>query len=123
VILVDTSIWVDHFRHGDATLTALLKGAQVLAHPFVIGELALGRPQQRHVALTLLPKLPKASVATDAEVLRLIDQHTLFGKGIGYVDVHLLAAARLTPGASLWTQDKRLSAAASRLALLWRSTR
>lgn len=117
MILVDTSVWVDHLRSGDAALTALLNDGSVLTHPFVIGELALGTLRQRSRVLHDLWILPKAAVAKDAEVLTFIEKEKLFGLGIGYVDAHLLAAARLTPGASLWTRDKRLRAAGERLSV------
>jgi predicted nucleic acid-binding protein len=117
MILVDTSVWVDHLRTREKTLVHLLDTRQVLIHPFVIGELALGNLRQRGVILGTLHVLPKATVATDHEVLRYIDQYRLFGIGIGYVDAHLLAATQLTPATKLWTRDKRLSAAASRLSL------
>jgi predicted nucleic acid-binding protein len=117
VILVDTSVWVDHLRGGDKTLADLLNTGRLLMHPFVIGELALGNLQPRDLVLRTLLDLPRASVATDQEVLRFIDQHGLFGLGIGYVDAHLLAAVRLTAAASLWTRDRRLSAVATRLGL------
>jgi predicted nucleic acid-binding protein len=117
MILVDSSIWIDHLRQGDTRLAALLRARRVLAHPFVIGELALGSLRQREAVLGALQDLPQAVVASDEEVFRFIDQHELFGLGIGYVDVHLLAAARLTVGTSLWTRDKRLNAVAERLTL------
>lgn len=117
MILVDTSIWVEHLRSNNATLAALLGTGSVLAHPFVIGELALGVLQQRKVVLGALRNLPSATVATDDEVLRFIEDESLAGLGIGYIDAHLLAAARLTPGASLWTRDKRLAVVAGRLSL------
>jgi hypothetical protein len=117
VILVDTSVWVDHLRKHDRTLAELLDAGRVLTHPFVIGELALGNLQQRGLIVDALRDLPRAGVATDREVLRFIDQHALFGWGIGYVDAHLLAAARLTAGTVLWTRDKRLSRVADRLGL------
>lgn len=117
MILVDTSVWVDHLRQGDAELKALLDAGQVFAHSFVIGELALGNLQNRKMILNALRDLPQACVATDAEVLRFIDQETLYGAGIGYIDAHLLAAVRLSPGSRLWTRDKRLFAAATRLGL------
>jgi predicted nucleic acid-binding protein len=117
VILVDTSVWIDHLRAGNKRLAALLDDGMVLAHPFVVGELALGNLRQREIVLHALSDLPRAGVATDAEVLQFIDRHALFGRGVGYVDVHLLAAARLTPGATLWTNDKRLHAAAVQLSL------
>ncbi|MBN9561674.1 MAG: type II toxin-antitoxin system VapC family toxin [Alphaproteobacteria bacterium] len=115
--LVDTSIWIDHLRAGDDTLTALLDAGRVLTHPFVIGELALGNLRQREVVLEALRNLPRADVATDGEVLHFIDRHALFGHGVGYVDIHLLAAARLTAGGRLWTRDKRLHDLAAKLDL------
>ncbi|HYD67860.1 type II toxin-antitoxin system VapC family toxin [Azospirillum sp.] len=117
MILVDTSVWIDHLRNADPALVRLLEGGRMLAHPFVTGELALGSLRQRDVVLGALQDLPQATVARDDEVLRFIDQNALFGLGIGYVDVHLLAAVRLTPGAFLWTRDKRLRAVAERLKL------
>jgi len=109
VILVDTSVWIQHFRARDSTLTELLEGGAALIHPFVIGELSLGNLRQRELVLRMLSRLPAASVATNAEVLRFIDHNALFGRGVGYVDVHLLAATRLTAGSKLWTLDKRLN--------------
>jgi predicted nucleic acid-binding protein len=117
LILVDTSIWVDHLRGKDKRLAALLNSAMALTHPFVIGELALGNLRRRALILEALRDLPRATLATDHEVLQFIDGEGLFGKGIGYVDAHLLASVRLTAGASLWTRDKRLLAAAGRLAM------
>ncbi len=117
MILVDTSVWVDHLRSGNKVLAALLDAGTVMAHPFVIGELALGHLRQRAVILEALSELPRVSVATDAEVLHFIEHSALSGRGVGYVDVHLLAAVRLTPGAMLWTSDRRLSAVAAQLDL------
>jgi len=117
VILVDTSIWIAHLRHSDAALIQLLTAGRVLAHPFVIGELALGNLRQRDTILNALQSLPQASIAADDEVLRFIGQYALSGLGIGYIDAHLLAGTRLTAGASLWTRDKRLAAAARTLRL------
>jgi predicted nucleic acid-binding protein len=117
VILVDTSVWIDHFRQGDAELQSLLNGGRVLAHPFVTGELALGSLQKRDMVINALQGLPQAAVATDEEVLGFIGRQTLFGTGIGYIDAHLLASVRLSHGSSLWTRDKRLLAAATRLSL------
>ena len=96
MILVDTSVWIDHLRAGDAFLAESLDARRVLTHTFIIGELALGHIRQRDVILTALLALPRAEVAQEAEVLRFIDHKSLFGRGIGYVDAHLLAAARLT---------------------------
>ncbi len=89
----------------------------VLAHPFVVGEIALGNLRDREIVLNALSKLPRAKIATDAEVLHLIRRDSLFGRGIGYVDAHLLASARLTIGASLWTNDLRLKGIAARSGL------
>jgi predicted nucleic acid-binding protein len=115
LILADTSVWVDHLRDGDDRLAIELNAAEVLTHPFVIGELAVGNLRQRDVILRELDRLPKAAVATPAEVLALIAREGLHGLGLGYIDVALLAAARLTPGAQLWTRDRRLRDAAIRL--------
>ena len=120
MILVDTSVWVDHLRIGDKALAGLLESGGVLVHPFVIGELALGNLRNRQAILACLQDLPRAHAATDQEVLHFIERHALAGLGIGYVDVHLLASTQLTPGSSLWTGDKRLSAVAERLGLAGR---
>jgi predicted nucleic acid-binding protein len=117
VILVDTSVWVDHLRDGDSELAAMLEAGQVLAHPFVIGELALGRLRQREAILGGLADLPQARVATDGEVLHFIEHNVLSGRGIGYVDAHLLASSRLTAGTLLWTRDRKLREVAGRLNL------
>lgn len=118
MILVDTSIWIDHLRQGDERLSNLLNQGQVLAHPFVIGELALGNLQNRGAILDALQDLPQSPVATDSEVLGFIQENFLYGRGIGYIDAHLLAAVRLSPGATLWTRDKRLLAAGKNLGLV-----
>lgn len=117
MILVDTSIWIDHLRQRDERLSGLLEQGQVLAHPFVIGELALGNLQNRDTILGALQELPQAPVATDAEVLGFITGNALYGMGIGYIDAHLLATTRLAPGAMLWTRDKRLLAVGMKLGL------
>jgi predicted nucleic acid-binding protein len=117
VILVDTSVWVQHLRGRDAILAELLERGAALTHPFVIGELALGNLRQRELVLRMLSRLPAATVATNAEVLGFIDRNALFGRGVGYVDVHLLAATRLTAGSQLWTLDKRLNDVAVELGM------
>lgn len=121
MILADTSIWIDHFRSGDAVLAQHLDRGQILIHPWIIGELALGSLQNRTALLTTLADLPTALTASDTEVLGLIERHSLasigIGIGIGYIDAHLLASTLLTPDAALWTRDRRLHAAAQRLGL------
>jgi predicted nucleic acid-binding protein len=117
MILVDTSIWVDHLRRGDERLISLLDAGEVLGHPFVMGELALGNLRNRDAILSDLRDLPQVVLAEHQDVLELIDREALFGRGIGYVDAHLLAAARLTAGSRLWTRDRRLQAVAAQLGL------
>jgi len=117
VVLVDTSVWVDHLQRANAELTGLLNSNQVLTHPFVVGELALGSLRQRSVVIEALSNLPFATQANDNEVMQFITTNALHGMGIGYVDAHLLAATRLTPMAKLLTLDKRLQAAAHKLGL------
>lgn len=115
MILVDTSVWIEHLRAGDQTLTDMLDSGLVLGHPWVAGELALGHLSRRAQVLTSLARLPQAVVATPHEILTFVERHQLFGLGIGYVDAQLLAATHLTADARLWTNDKRLAAAARRL--------
>jgi predicted nucleic acid-binding protein len=108
VILVDTSVWVEHLRRGLPRLATLLQEGKVLIHSWVIGELACGNLRNRADVLELLQGLPAAFVASDQEVLLMIEQHQLMGRGIGYVDAHLLASAKLSH-CQLWTQDRRLA--------------
>jgi predicted nucleic acid-binding protein len=117
VILADTSVWIDHLRRGDPRLADLLGGGQVLGHPFVTAELALGNLSRRDEILGALARLPQAATATDGELRTFIEAHRLWGRGVGLVDAHLLAAAALTPDAVLWTRDRRLAQAASALGL------
>ncbi len=117
MILVDTSVWIDHLRTGDDRLVQQLNNSNVLMHPFVLGELACGNLSSRKEIITLLKDLPKSSVATDNEVLFFIEQHKLMGRGIGYIDTHLLAAVALNGSARLWTRDKRLRAICASLSL------
>ena len=117
MILVDTSIWVEHLRWGNAALSAELGIGRVLAHPFVIGELACGTLKHRREVLDLLSRLPSAPIATHAEALAFLEQRALMGRGIGFVDVHLLASTALAAPARLWTHDKRLAAVAIALNL------
>lgn len=118
MILVDTSIWVDHLgAAGEPRLVQLLNNEYVLMHPFIVGELALGSLSKRDLVLGALTLLPQAVRASHDEALHFLHAERLFGKGIGYVDLHLLASTRLTPGASLWTRDKRLRSVAMDLKL------
>ncbi|HEX6099221.1 MAG TPA: PIN domain-containing protein [Thermoanaerobaculia bacterium] len=109
MILVDTSVWIDHFHRRVPALADLLEAGEVLTHPFVIGELACGTLKNRKEILELLSSLPAAVVATDQETLFYIEQHKLMGKGLGYMDAHLLVSVTLTEDARLWTRDKRLA--------------
>jgi predicted nucleic acid-binding protein len=117
VILVDTSVWIDHLRSGEPSLAAILESGQVMMHPFVLGELACGNLANRSEVLKLLGDLPAAPTATDTEVLGFIENRALMGRGIGYIDVHLLAATALAGDAQIWTRDRRLAAAAADLGL------
>lgn len=117
MMLVDTSIWIDHLRRSEARLLAALEAGEVLMPPFVVGELACGNLRNRRELLDLLANLPAAPVAADAEVLRFIERRKLMGRGIGFLDAHLLAATALAAPARLWTRDRRLSLIATELGL------
>ena len=117
MILVDTSVWVDHLRSGEPALATALEGGRVLMHPFVLGELACGNLENRDEVLRLLGALPSAPTATDSEVLGLIERRALMGRGIGYIDAHLLASTALAADASIWTRDRRLATVAAELDL------
>ena len=121
MILVDTSVWIDHLRRGDAHLMATLLAGHVLIHPWVIGEIACGTLRERGQVLDLLQSLPLSPVALEDEVLFFIEQYALMGRGIGYVDIHLLASAQLA-GARLWTRDKRLVVVANELGMSYIET-
>ena len=116
MVLVDTSIWVAHLRHGDRQLERLLMDTEVICHPFIIGELACGNMNNRNEILSLLKSLPSAPVLEFDEFLFFIDENQLMRIGIGFVDVHILASAKLS-GTLLWTADKKLNSAASNLSL------
>lgn len=122
MILVDTSVWIDHLRRGDASLTHALQTGLVLCHPFVIGELACGHLRRRAQVLGAMDALPSAPVATHREALVFVERHALAGRGIGWVDAHLLASTALAGGAKLWTRDKRLAGIANELGLAWHAT-
>ena len=117
MILVDTSIWVDHFHKHVPELAEALERELVLMHPFVIGELACGNLKRRDEVLSLLAALPAPAIATDAETLLFIEERKLMAKGIGYIDAHLLASVMLTSDGQLWTRDKRLRSVATALRL------
>lgn len=115
MILADTSVWVDHFRKGDARLSQYLLASNVAIHPFVAAELALGSLAERTKTLSYLGLLPQVKVAHTDEVRQMIERHALFGKGIGFVDAHLIASTLLTGDTVLWTRDRRLRDVAGRL--------
>lgn len=115
MILADTSIWIAHFRGTDPHLARWLDAGRVLMHPFVVGELACGNLRNRREVLTLLQALPAVPVATEEEALGYVERHGLMGRGIGWIDVHLLAAAALAGTARLWTADRRLANVAADL--------
>ena len=117
MILVDSSVWVAHLRTNESALVELLNTGRVLSHPFVIGELACGNLKNRKAVLSLLQDLPAAPVATAEEALFFIESHGLMGRGIGYVDTHLLASVSLAGTGRLWTRDKRLNAVAGSMRL------
>jgi hypothetical protein len=117
MILVDTSVWIDHLNASDPVLASLLGEERVLAHPYVIGEISLGSLRNRNVVLGAMLDLPRAPIATPEETLYLIEHESLFNRGIGYVDTSLLASARLRPGITIWTRDKRLKKVADELSL------
>lgn len=116
-IIADSSIWIDHINKGDAELAAQLKRRRIVLHPMIIGELALGSIANRRSVLEELHALPQARSASHAEVMAMIEWLELFNCGIGYVDAHLLAAARQLLNGQLWSRDKRLLAQADRLGL------
>ena len=123
MILVDTAIWIDHLRGAETRLASLLSEDRVLAHPVVVGELACGIIGNRNKILSLLLGLPQAPVATHDEVMRFIEHHRLMGRGLGYVDAHLLAAASLASPSLLWSRDRRLEEVAASLGLAYQAPR
>lgn len=117
MILVDTSVWIDHLHRSDEQLAGLLDRSAVAQHPLVIGELALGTLRDRDAILDLLRNLPSVPTATHEEVLYFVESEELYGRGLSLVDAHLLASALLDPGTTIWTRDKRLVAAAQSLGI------
>jgi predicted nucleic acid-binding protein len=122
VILVDTSVWVDHLRRGDSVLVRHLNDGEVFCHPFVVGELACGNLKRRDEILSLLAAMPSATIATHEEALLLSTEQRLFGRGLGWVDVHLLASSLLSRS-TLWTRAKALKTAAEGLKVGYDITR
>jgi predicted nucleic acid-binding protein len=114
MVIVDTSVWVSHFREMNNELADLLDNGEVVCHPFIVGELACGNLKNRNQILSLLQALPMSIKAEHEEVLELIESKQLMGKGLGYVDIHLIASAMLT-GMSIWTLDKKLEKNANAL--------
>lgn len=114
MILADTSIWIDHFRHSDAELHRIIEEDRLLCHPAIIGELALGSLRDRHNVITFLAAQRSTIVATHEEVMTMIEQQGVFSMGIGYTDAHLLASVLLDKRTVLWTRDKRLQTAAGK---------
>ena len=110
MILVDTSVWIDHLNKGDSDLAAALIAGHVVCHPYVIGEIALGSLKARTDVLSLLQGLPEVQIASPEEILELIESKALFSHGIGYIDICLIAATLLSPGIKIWTRDKHLHA-------------
>ena len=118
MVIVDTSIWINHLRKGDKHLEKLLLDAEVVCHPFVIGELACGNLKNRNEIISLLQSLPHSPTVDHQEFLYFIDKHPLMGKGIGFVDVHLLASAQLAK-LPIWTADSKLRTVSNELELLY----
>jgi predicted nucleic acid-binding protein len=116
-------VWIEHLRRGEPRLRAALEAERILMHPYVIGELACGNLRHRATLLDLLARLPVAPVATDDEAHALLERRALMGRGIGWIDVHLLASTALATPARLWTHDRRLAAVAGELSLAAAPTR
>lgn len=119
MILVDTSVWIDHFRTPVATLEHLIRVERAMCHPFIRGELAVGHLRDWLEVVGALQALPQAKTASEGEVLTLIVNERLSATGLGFVDVHLLASCRITPGTKLWSRDNRLAKYADRMGLAW----
>ncbi len=119
MVLVDTSVWVSHLREGGVGLEKLLNGGEVVCHPFIVGELACGNLRNRHEILTYLQSLPMTILAEDEEVLKFIEDNQLVGKGLGYIDMHLVASAVLTD-VPLWTFDKTLKKITKKIGINYR---
>lgn len=119
---MDTSVWVEHFRHGEPELMALLEEDRVLVHPMVLGEIACGTPPARTQTLTALRSQQQPAQASLSEVIDFIDRRKLYGQGCGLVDACLLASTLMTPNARLWTRETALARLAKQLGVAWKST-
>jgi predicted nucleic acid-binding protein len=119
MVLVDTSIWIDHLRESSKGLVELLQQENVICHPFIIGELACGNLKNQKMILELLENLPQAQLVDDSEVRKFIEMRKLMGQGIGWIDMHLISSALISDTA-LWTSDKRLRIVAQKLKVLWK---
>jgi len=119
MILADTSVWINHIRFGDSAFAQLLASGNILMHPFILGEISLGSLRDRTAFLDQLRQMNEATVASDGEVLQLIESRQIYSSGIGYADAHLLASITLMPGVSFWTLDKRLKAVAEKLLIAY----
>lgn len=117
MILADTGVWIDHLRKRDIRMQQLLEDEQIVMHPFIVAELALGSLHDRRRTLSQLESLWEVKVARISEVRRVIEAHKLYSKGIGFVDIHLLASCLITPQVSLWTRDTALNRAAKSLSI------
>ena len=119
MVMVDTSVWINHLRQGDALLAALLQQGIVAIHPFIIGEIACGNLSNREYLLGLLSALPQAPAATNEEALVLIERRQLMGRGLGFIDIHLLGTTLIHGAMSIWSTDKRLSSCAAELGIAY----
>ena len=118
MVLVDTSIWIDHFQKSDSNLKKLLLAAEVVNHPYVIGELACGNLSNRLEILSLLESLPKTIIARQEEILEFINKNKLYGLGVGYIDIHLIAST-LLDGLKIWSKDKSLISVAEQFNIVY----
>ncbi len=118
-LLIDSSVWIDHFEIKDISVTDLLKLPNICCHPYIVGEVAIGNLGNRNEVLETMKGLPTVEVARQDFVLKFVRQRKLYGKGIGFVDCHLLASTQITPNTLLWTSDKRLKRMASELGVAY----
>ncbi len=123
MILVDSSVWIDHFRRASVELASLLASRVVMIHPFVVGELACGQLPRREAVIAALAELPSAPMVPHGEVLAYVERHRLMSRGIGWVDMHLLASATVAGRVALWSRDRRLRAAAAERGVGYTPTR